>query len=100
MWDVMSTKNDNFDSQVGSDRCGSALSFSLVSELVKTKQDFTAAEPPHCCVIRQVTEIRINFFKKILELTMIECMSPNEVHSGNDWFQYTKISKSFPQRAC
>lgn len=67
MWDMKSTKNDNFVSQVASDRSRSALScekniyFSL--ELIKMKQDFIAVEPPHCCGISQVTEFRNNFFK-------------------------------------
>ena len=43
------------------------------------KIDFIVAEPPHCCVIREVTEIRIHFFMISLELTV------NEVYGSYDW---------------
>ena len=48
------------DNQVGSDRSRSAISYSDIyiyfsSKLINLTQDYTAAEPPHCCRIMKFT---------------------------------------------
>ena len=66
----------------------------FVSKLVKTKQNFTTVEPSHFCVIRQVTEIRINFFKKSSESPRIKFTAETTCFSTQE------TSKDFPQSAC
>ena len=62
----------------------------------KMKQDFTAAEPPHCCVIRQVTEIRINFFNsKKFSWSAVPahfCYPARELHPFHNTFIYSSIN--------